>query len=63
MEIGILKKRLNYYPIVKDKLDYLRHSSYLILHLNDLEYILDDISSKVESLVNLSYIYKLSITY
>ena len=67
MEIGILKKRLNYYPIVKDKLDYLRHSSYLILHLNDhkifFEYILDDISSKVESLVNLSYIYKLSITY
>ena len=61
MEINIffLKKRLNYYPIVKDKLDYLRNSSYPILHLNNhkifFEYILGDISSKVGSLINSFY--------
>ena len=60
MEINNLKKkRLNYYPIVKDKLDYLRNSSYPILHLNNhkifFEYILGDISSKVGSLINSFY--------
>ena len=60
MEINIFfKKGLNYYPIVKDKLNYLRNSSYPILHLNNhkifIEYILGDISSNVGSLINSFY--------